>query len=197
MRHGNISYPDRIPGRQEGISLSDDGTKQAEYIVRHLKNQVVDKIYCSPLERAIETAKPLSESKKIPIEIKEELIEINFGRWTGNEFLKLEENQEWKLFHTFRAGCAIPDGETMIDVQLRIIKCIAQLWKSLPDKHIAIFSHNDVIKSLIAKISGISINLMNRIAINTGSISKFEISERGEINLQYVNKTESLQLTMI
>lgn len=171
VRHGNIDYNLRIPGRQKGLSLSVDGRNQALSLIKRFSTVRISAIYSSPLERAVETAMPLSDNKGISIQIMDGLNEIDFGSWSANSFSDLEDNILWKQFHMYRNGVQIPGGETMINVQQRMITAVDEICGLWPDQSVCIFSHNDPIKSIIAYYCGISLDQFLRVSIGTGSVS--------------------------
>ncbi len=194
IRHGSIDYNRRIPGRQPGILLSDEGQSQALSLVKRFSAIPIDAIYSSPLERALTTALPVANAKQCPVEKRDELNEIDFGKWTGMLFDELEGNWQWKQFHYYRNGCQIPDGELMIEVQQRMIKLINEIYQKLPDKNVLLFSHNDPIKSVIAYFCGISLDQFLRVSISTGSVSAVRI-EKGEVRVLFINKTNAIEFT--
>ncbi|HYY14570.1 MAG TPA: histidine phosphatase family protein, partial [Chthoniobacterales bacterium] len=55
----------KIPGRLAGVHLNALGIEQAEQLGERLSILPIDAIYCSPLERACETAAPLAKQLKI------------------------------------------------------------------------------------------------------------------------------------
>jgi probable phosphoglycerate mutase len=169
IRHGNIDYNLRVPGRQRGLFLSEDGRNQAHSLIERFSAIHIDAIYSSPLERAVETAQPLSEKRRVPVEVRDELNEIDFGMWTGLSFDELELDPRWKQFHLFRNGCSVPEGEKMIEVQLRMIKVVNEICDLLPEQNVLIFSHNDPIKAIISYYCGISLDQFLRVSISTGT----------------------------
>ncbi len=191
VRHGNIDYTKRIPGRQRGLYLSDRGRAQAAFLVDMFSNIEIDAIYSSPLERTMETAQPLAEAKGCSIQKREELIEIDFGEWTGMLFEELESDIQWKNFHRYRNGCVIPGGELMVNIQLRMIKLINELFQKNTDQSIVLFSHNDLIKSVIAYFFGISLDQFLRINISTGSVSAICL-EMNSAKVLFVNRTDHI-----
>ena len=76
-RHGEVHNPDGVLyGRLPGFRLSELGRSQAETIGRTLGHgHDIKTVTASPLQRAIETATPLSETLGLPISINEEIIE--------------------------------------------------------------------------------------------------------------------------
>ncbi|HEX3019495.1 MAG TPA: histidine phosphatase family protein [Chitinispirillaceae bacterium] len=186
IRHGNINCADLVPGRMPGTHLSEDGRKQAADLVGFFDNRGLDAIYCSPLDRAVETAAPLARHKSLQIHIDDSFNEINFGEWTGKKFSELENDFRWKQFHFFRNGTVIPSGELMVEVQSRMIGKLQDLKQRHRGQSFAIFSHNDPIKSVIAFYIGISLDLFLRITIDTGSISVLNF-ENGNTEVSSVN----------
>ena len=84
MRHGETVW--NTERRYQGmtdIELSQTGIKQAECAEKRFENIEIDKIYCSPLKRAMATAKPIAEAKKLDIIPEENFREIHFGEWEG------------------------------------------------------------------------------------------------------------------
>lgn len=194
IRHGNIDYNRRIPGRQPGILLNADGQNQALSLVKRFSTIPIDAIYSSPLERAFTTALPVANAKQCSVEKRDELNEIDFGQWTGMFFDELESDWQWKQFHYYRNGCQIPDGELMVEVQRRMIKLIYEIYQKSPDKNILLFSHNDPIKSVVAYFCGISLDQFLRVSISTGSVSAVRI-EKGNVKVLFVNKNDAIEFT--
>jgi broad specificity phosphatase PhoE len=58
----------------------------------------------------------------------------------------------WQQFHTFRSLTRPPGGEVTLEVQNRVIGFLDKVHRTFPDKHVAIVSHGDPIKSASANI---------------------------------------------
>lgn len=191
IRHGNIDMADRIPGRLKGVHLSDEGRRQAVRIVDYLENVPVHAIYASPLDRTIETADPLARDRGIGIQPRESLAEIDFGDWTGKSFDELESDFGWKQFHFFRNGCVIPGGEQMIQVQTRMVGEMERLCGDHPEQVVALVSHHDPIKSVLAYHLGVSLDMFLRITVSTGSVSAVQVSDGGS-DVRFINYTGNI-----
>ena len=61
------------------------------------------------------------------MQIAEELNEIDYGQWTNRALAELRDIPEWRRFNRFRSGSPIPDGESMIEVQDRMLRLIEHL----------------------------------------------------------------------
>src|SRR4051812_11740004 len=79
----------RLVSRLPGINLNTEGEAQACALRRRLRGERLDAIYSSPLERAIQTSRPIAEDRGLDVEAVEELNEVDFGDWTGRSFDEL------------------------------------------------------------------------------------------------------------
>ena len=76
LRHGEVENPKGvIYGRIPGFGLSEDGRMMAKAAADHLAERDVVAIFTSPLERARETAEPLSERFRLDPIVDDRLIE--------------------------------------------------------------------------------------------------------------------------
>jgi broad specificity phosphatase PhoE len=81
MRHGEVHNPlGVLYGRIAGYNLSDLGHEMAAKVAESLKDNDITHLVASPLERAQQTAKPISDILKLDIVTDERVIEA------GNKF---------------------------------------------------------------------------------------------------------------
>ncbi|MFI5426772.1 histidine phosphatase family protein [Aeromicrobium sp. UC242_57] len=81
MRHGEVHNPlGVLYGRIAGYNLSDLGHEMAAKVADSLKSNDITHLVSSPLERAQQTAQPLSDILKLDIQTDERVIEA------GNKF---------------------------------------------------------------------------------------------------------------
>lgn len=79
MRHGQVHNPlDILYGRMPGYALSEEGITQAEAAGRWLADKEIRAIYCSPMERAMQTARIAAKAigGLSPV-VDERIIEVN------------------------------------------------------------------------------------------------------------------------
>lgn len=144
IRHGEVKNPEEIEYiRMPGFSLSKEGILQAKKLKNILKKNNISKIYSSPMERAQETAKLLAD-KKIPIEIAEEINEINFSRWQGLKRNQRPKNQI-ELYKEDPENYSAFLGESLQKVQKRVIKKLEELAKKHKGQTVALVFHGDPI----------------------------------------------------
>ncbi len=180
-----------IAGRAPGIHLNDEGRRQAEALVERFGGIHVDSIYTSPLERARETIQPLARARGLEPAVVPEILELDFGRWTGARLDELASDPQWKLFNADRAATRIPGGETMREAQDRAIQFLRSVAGSAPQSRNIIVSHGDIIRAMIMNLLDIPLNSIHRLEIAPASISVVEILSDWAV-VRSMNVRESL-----
>jgi broad specificity phosphatase PhoE len=106
-----------------------------------------------------------------PPQIVEALDEVNFGRWSGQTFEALEGDPLWRRWNTVRSLVRTPGGETMLDVQSRVLNLIEALTSTCDGRRIALVTHADVIKAAVCHILGLPIDAWPKFDIDPASIT--------------------------
>src|SRR5206468_1020258 len=84
---------------------------------RRLAGEPVAAIYASPLQRTRESAEIVAARLQLPIEFRDDVIELDFGEWTGSTFDAIRADPRWEAWRTQRSIARIPGGESMREVQ--------------------------------------------------------------------------------
>ncbi len=137
------------------VELSNQGREQAKKLNQHFleSNIQFDKIYSSPLQRALETAQALIPcSSNSDIETKQGLKSINVGHWSGLSIERIKENHSqeyWKWKNETEKFC-FPDGESIADVLRRAKASVLEILSEIQEENnrIAIVTHMITIKVL-------------------------------------------------
>ena len=187
VRHGHTAaIGSRIVGRLPGIELTSKGRLQAERLVSRLSGRPLAAIYSSPLERAIESARPLAAARGMEIGSCAGLIEIDFGEWTGLTFDSLDRLPAWHRFNAERGSAPVPGGEGAVDVQRRAVHTIEAIAARHPGETVAAFSHGDVIRSILLYYTGKPLDRIEDFPIDPASVSALSLTPRGA-SVLYVN----------
>ncbi len=178
VRHGENDWVNshRLAGRTPGVHLNDKGRDQTERLCRALGEQPIAAIYSSPLERCLETAQPVAAALGLPVIPEPGFLEVNYGQWQGGDLKELAKSPEWEIVQYLPSGFRFPDGETLYEVQGRAVETIERLRSAHPNQTIAVFSHGDVIRTTLAHYLGTPIDLFQRVAISTASVSAIAFS---------------------
>ncbi len=180
LRHAaNDTIGKRIAGRMPDVHLNAEGLVQVERLARQLSKTPVSAIYSSPLERARETAGPVAERLGIPVHLCLEIAEIDYGEWTGLELQELAELDRWRQYNFFRSGTRIPQGELMLEAQMRTVVTMEHLRNAHAGGTIALVTHGDIIRAALAHYAGIPLDLFQRIEISCASVSVIAVEDWG------------------
>lgn len=173
IRHGENDWvgTHRLAGRTPGVHLNDRGRQQAQELADRLREQPITAIYSSPMERCMETAQPLADALSLAVIPHPGVIEADFGDWQGASLKDLAKQPEWQLVQFYPSGFRFPGGETLREVQSRMVGALAQIVADHPKQVVAVFCHSDVIKTAVAHFLGTPLDLFQRILIDTASIS--------------------------
>lgn len=190
VRHGQTPTTGQtLPGRAKGLHLAEAGVKQAERAAERIAELAkVDALYCSPLERARETAAPIGKALGLKPVIARGLLECEFGDWTGSQLKDLMKLPEWATVQRAPSTFRFPNGESFTEMQVRIVSELDRLRQAHPGGTIVCVSHADPIKAAMAHALGTHLDLFQRIVISTCSISAIAFTTGGPIALT-VNST--------
>jgi broad specificity phosphatase PhoE len=176
--HDNVG--NFLAGRSRGISLGEAGRAQAKRLAQRMTRERFDAIHASPRERTQETAAALSEACGVaPVKTAEALDEIDFGSWSGKTFEVLNADPAWRRWNDNRSMARAPGGETMLDVQQRIVGFMEQLAASGGGKRLVLVSHGDVIKAAVSYVLGLPIDAWSRFDIGPASITTVATGDWG------------------
>lgn len=142
MRHGEVHNPTGVLyGRLPGFFLSERGQQQAKKVAEALTGRDIKRLVVSPLQRAQETAKPISEALGLPIETEDQLIEAgnvfegtNFAEGKG---VLLKPQHWWKLRNPFKPSW----GEPYTEIRDRMVRVATAVRDSVRGHEAVIVSH--------------------------------------------------------
>lgn len=113
--------------------LSDKGKEQAIDLARQTEGKHFDVVFCSDLQRAIDSAQ-LGFGDKYEILQDERLRECSYGDMNGKPHTFKDNMQDY-------VDTPFPNGESYKDVEKRIASFIEFLKQNYDGKHIAIVAH--------------------------------------------------------
>jgi probable phosphomutase (TIGR03848 family) len=175
--HGLLRHT--ICGRMPGVSLSEEGRAQAERLAERFSVMPIDAVYCSPMERARETAEPLALKLGLPLQTGEGLNEFDVGEWAGRTFESLADDPHWQRFNTHRSVTYPPGGELMLTLQARVVAEIERLREKHDGGMVALVSHADTIRAALLYYLGMPLDHFLRIEISPASVTTLALAEGG------------------
>lgn len=173
IRHGENEWTERgaLAGRTPSVPLNDKGKEQAQQVAERLKDQPITAVYSSPLLRCLETARPLAAALNLPVSVEPGILEVDYGEWRGGELKELGKRPEWRLVQIYPGGFRFPGGETLREVQNRVITTLERIRTEHAGEVLAVYAHGDVLRTSMAYYLGMPLDLFQRIQISTASIS--------------------------
>lgn len=141
-RHGQTIWnvENKICGATD-IALTGLGCEQARELGKKIKEQglVIDEILYSPLIRAAETARYISEETGIPGRMEERLKEQNFGKYESTP----RDGAEFQVAKTHFID-HFESGETMLHLAQRIYNLLDEIRQESEEKTYLLVAHNGI-----------------------------------------------------
>jgi probable phosphoglycerate mutase len=192
VRHAHTDWLGKaLSGWLPGVHLSEEGRAQAAKLADRFRGMPIAALYSSPLERALETAAPLAQVLGLPVKTADEIGEIDYGEWTGRSLAELRQDPVWEHYNTFRTGTHVPGGETILELQHRMVVWLENLRKEMPTERVAVVSHGDPIKTVVTHYAGLHLDMFHRIEISPASVTAIRVDAGGACMLT-LNNLESL-----
>jgi len=198
LRHAHSVANEKgiLAGRTPGIPLSDRGVKQAQEVAMRLQGITFSQIRISPMERCSETVKPLissftkSAAKKVAIEIDEDIVEVDYGKWSGRKLAILAKDKAWKVVQDTPSAMYFPGGEGLLGVQARAMRALNSIAKSSGSDAKMLVSHGDVIKAIVASVLGTHLDHFQKIVIDPASMTVLDFNGK-DFRVLTLNSTSS------
>lgn len=174
IRHAENDYvrSGKLAGWLPDIHLNEEGVRQANLLGTRLASMKLDGLYSSPLERAIETAQAIAtHHPKLKVQIDDRLGEARYGKWTGKRIKQLAGTKLWQIVQRYPSRARFPDGESLTEMQGRAVASIEVIVAKHSKGIVAVVSHGDVIKSILAHYLGMHLDQFQRIVIAPASLS--------------------------
>lgn len=156
LRHGqSTANRDQILQGQMDSPLSEQGLREAELLANYWKSEGVmfDLIISSPLKRAFDTARVISQFLSILIEPDQNWKERNFGKAEGHSYDDVramrKEIDSYSIFEP-----AFEDGESEWDLNIRAGEAIRTLIRR-PAGNYLVVTHGSIFNAVLNVILGI------------------------------------------
>jgi probable phosphomutase (TIGR03848 family) len=195
IRHAVNDYvkTGKLAGWTPEVHLNEEGQAQAQALGDRLSDAPLKAIYASPLERTMETAQAVqAHHPHLTIEQNMGIGEVKYGDWQGKKIAHLRRRKMWDVIQEYPSRAYFPNGEAMREVQVRAVNEIERLVTVHPSQMIAIFSHADLIKMVLAHYLGMHLDNFQRIVVSPASISTLMLSHSRPF-LGTINDTAHVQ----
>jgi len=190
VRHAPVATTGKVLyGREKGHHLTGEAKSATRQLADRLSGTELQAVYCSPMERTVETADLLAAPHGLPLFVEESLIEVDYGEWTGQKLAKLYKLPEWKTVVAQPSRMRFPGGESLAEAQLRAVASCERLAGRHPDGTIALITHADIIRLVLSFYLGQPLDLLARVNVAPTSVSVLDISKKGAVMVAAINTT--------
>lgn len=175
VRHGETTW--NKEGRYYGhsdVPLSDKGIAQAKELGNYFRKIEFDKVIVSPLIRAVDTAKELTDQE---LEMEKRLMEQNFGRFEGKTYGELQQEfpEELVCWNRNHQEYCLPEGESFRMVRERVDDFLQDLWKE--EGKVLVVAHKGTLGHLFAGMLGLPLSGYWNFVFEQGTFSKVDLED--------------------
>lgn len=171
-RHGQTVWnvENKICGATD-IELTEKGHQQARELGKKIleENVHIDEIICSPLIRAENTARHISEVTGIPMRVEPRLKEQNFGKYESTP----RNGEEFQYAKTCFAD-SYEGGESMIRFYQRIYNLLDDIKKESDGKVYLLVAHNGVARAVQSYFTDMTNEEFARFGIKNCELKRYE-----------------------
>lgn len=158
VRHGAtvLSAEDRFAGSSD-VELSDEGRAQAAALANRLAEEPIRAFYASPFKRTVATAEVLAAPHELPLNLEQDLREIDHGHWEGmaRSDVETQFSQEYERWDEDPFTFAPEGGESGVAVMARSLPVLRRIVEQHPDQQVVVVAHKATIRLLLASLLGI------------------------------------------
>lgn len=179
----------RLSSADPAIPLSPEGTAMAKELAGQLSSLKLAAVYSSPITRCRQTVAPLAASRGLRVRTVKDLEEADYGTWLGRPLRSAYRLKAWGRLMASPARFRFPEGETLREVQSRAVAVVERLAQQHKHEAIAVGSHADVIRVILANYLGSPLDLIHRINVSPASVSIVDLYEAGHVAVPVINQS--------
>ena len=199
LRHGEVENAGSVFYSRQDVSLSDFGRKQSLALADRLKDVPFSMVFSSDLSRCLFLAEAIAEKRGLVVEVRSELREVDFGRWSGLSWEAVEArypgalSERMEKLESYRP----PQGENLVEVALRVWRVIDEVLKKCKEEAVAIVSHGGVNRVLIARAIGLSLNNIFSLEQDFACVNVLDFYPDGPVTLRLLNWSADKGITRV
>lgn len=183
IRHAR---PVRIEGADGPADppLDASGHEQAARMAAWLRDERLDRVYASPLRRAVETARPLVAGRGLEVGLEPRVAEFDqhSDTYVPLEQMKAEDPERWRAFVQGGYGDGIDFESFCADV----VNGIEKIIERHPGERVAVVCHGGVINIWTAHVLGMPMRLFFQ--PDYASIHRYVAARSGERSIDTLNE---------
>jgi broad specificity phosphatase PhoE len=160
-RHGETVWhgDNRYAGGSSDIDLTGNGRRQAQSLADWARRRHLDAVVSSPVRRAVETATPSADAVGLPLEIVDDLREVDFGFAEGRTAAELHDLDGAMLARFQRDPVAhpFPGAESPAAAAQRASRALRAVAGRHQGGTVLVVAHNTVLRLALCALLGLPI----------------------------------------
>lgn len=182
VRHGETAWnrDTRIQGHTD-IDLSEHGRWQAARLAHALSEEPITAFYASDLSRARETAQAVARAHGAAVLTHSGLRERCFGSFEGLTWVEIETQhpQETLAWRQRVPGFAPPGGESLLQLQARVVATVNELASRHPGEQVLMVAHGGVLDILYRAATRLDLQAPRSWAMTNTAINRLLWTSEG------------------
>jgi broad specificity phosphatase PhoE len=166
------------------VDLTPEGHQMAEEFAAAYKSLPWAAVFCSPLRRSMDTARPLCDAVGLERQLRDGLKEIAYGRWEGKtpEEVNHQFHDEYVSWLADPGWNAPTGGERGVDIARRSSMVLDEIERTHPSGNVLVVSHKATTRIMLCSLLGIDVGrYRDRISMPVASLSVVEMTEQGPL----------------
>lgn len=183
VRHGETDWNKEFRFRGSAdIPLNDFGRKLAVLTSEGLKDVPFEGAFCSPLNRAVETAQTIIRDRQISLTQDKRIVEVCFGIMEGRNYVEAPKNPENPICNFLKHPdkYRAPEGaESFEEIYARSGAFMNEVIRPLENQYetILIVAHGALNRSILNQVAGIPLKDFWSIKLPNCAVSKLELKD--------------------
>jgi alpha-ribazole phosphatase/probable phosphoglycerate mutase len=136
------------------VGLSDAGRHAAAALAERLAELAYDAVWSSPRLRAVDTATPIAEARRLVVTRDDDLRELDFGALEGRAYDEIAESEP-DLFRAWMerpTTLTFPGGEGFADLKQRALAACRRIRRT--HERAVVVTHGGVVRAALAEWLG-------------------------------------------
>lgn len=199
LRHGQTAFSrdNAFCGAGLNPPLTEDGQAMARCFAAQYATTAWQAIFCSPLQRAQQTAQPLCDRLGLPLQTRDGLKEIAYGAWEGKSVDEVtrdyhDDYLRWTADPAWNAPTSgerengeaengeSENGESAVVIARRVQQVIEEIRATHRAGNVLVVSHKATIRIVLCALLGVDVGRFRfRFDCPTASLSIVEFQEHG------------------
>jgi len=162
-----------LAGRSKGIPLTELGLQQAEKIANFLEPLKISAVYSSPIERAVDTAKIISDKLNLQYKIDHRLTEIEMGSFSGMLYEEMFARHGNIFLKFYQDNPMIEKNgvEPFSSVKKRVLDMVNYCSKKHNNENVLLVTHMDPIKAMLSTVLQLKPESLYELIIRNASVT--------------------------